>query len=88
MKNLIKEINKIRLASKNKWYYINFSCGETLYRMKAYETWIQILEINNSMRISSPANLNVTGFKKFIEDAILEYSANGDTFTIVQIKGV
>jgi len=38
----IKEINKFRLANKNKWYQVELELGRHKYKMKIYNTWAQI----------------------------------------------
>lgn len=43
---LVKQVNKVRLANKNNWYQVSFE-NETsgqLTRIKCYNTWIQLSE--------------------------------------------
>ena len=38
----IKQINKFRLSNKNNWYLIELNYSPYIYKMKIYNTWIQV----------------------------------------------
>lgn len=64
VEQLIKDINKIRLNNKNKWYYYtNRNLG---IELKAFDTWIQILRINGK-NYPSVMELTVGEFKKHLK---------------------
>jgi hypothetical protein len=68
---LVKEVNKVRLSNKNKWYQITFKnndSGETT-RIKAYNTWIQLSE---KPVFSNAMELTATEFKSNVKSGLLK----------------
>ena len=67
MKELIKDINNKRKANKNKWWFYS---GKTLsgqdFKIKAYNTWIQRLEIGDLI-YSSGMDIKVSEFNNILE---------------------
>ena len=68
MENFIKTINKLRLNNKNGWYYFNEIVNGKDIKIKGYNTWLQILKIDD---ISFPTTMNnsVKDFKKELSTA-------------------
>lgn len=65
----IKHINKIRLENKNKWYFYTGTVNNKHIQLKAYETWIQVLRINN-VNFSSCMDISVKQFKDHISSSL------------------
>lgn len=67
MKELLKEINKTRKENKGTWWFYS---GKTLsgmdFKLKAYGTWIQILQIGD-LTYSSGMDIKVSEFNNFLE---------------------
>ena len=42
----LKLINKVRLANKNKWYFIELNYNNKIYQIKAFGTWLQVFKLN------------------------------------------
>lgn len=69
-------INKIRLQNKNNWYQLNITTATNLYKIKAYNTWLQLIYVCNKDTLqlkykdSSPMDLKPTQFKEFIKSRI------------------
>ena len=40
--NAIKQINKARLDNRNNWYQIKLIYGSHIFKLKIYNTWIQL----------------------------------------------
>lgn len=66
----VAAINKARLANKNKWIaYVGTVAGQSV-RIKSYNTgYLQILEVNG-LNHAPPMDMNVTGWKESILNAI------------------
>jgi hypothetical protein len=74
-KNLaIKEINKFRLKNKNKWFQIELTYFEYVYRMKIFNTWVQLnyQYQNDKLNFNNPSvmDLNVKNFKNYLSESI------------------
>ena len=64
---LIKILNKLRLANKNKWVYYT----ENNIQYKAFNCWVQILRVGVSpVNHASLMNLNVKEFKAHLLNSI------------------
>lgn len=72
--NIIKEINKFRLQNKNKWYQIELHFNEYLYKMKCFDTWVQLNYIiqNDNILYNEPSSMDLTPskFKQYLNDII------------------
>lgn len=70
---LANVINKIRLQNKNNWYQLHITTSTNLYKIKAYNTWMQLVYVYNKDTLqlkykdSSPMDLKPTQFKEFIK---------------------
>ena len=71
---IIKEINKFRLQNKNKWYQIELHFNEYLYKMKCFDTWVQLNYIiqNDNILYNEPSAMDLTPskFKQYLNDII------------------
>ena len=74
---LIKLINKHRINNKNNWYQVHVKHNGYEYRMKCYDTWIQLNYIyhDNGLNFlicddSSPMDMSVKEFKQFLSNTI------------------
>ena len=68
---IINRVNKHRLANKNNWYQAEVYYNGYIYKIKAYNTWIQILRkvsMNGSIiyNESSSMDISVGKFKDFL----------------------
>jgi hypothetical protein len=68
-KEFIELANKERLKDKNKWVFLNEYVNDLPISYKAFNTWVQILKYNG-LNDSSPMNLNVSEFKKYLLNTI------------------
>jgi len=68
-KEFIKLANDKRLKNKNKWIFLNEYVNDFPISYKAFNTWVQILKYNG-LNDSSPMNLNVSEFKKYLLNTI------------------
>lgn len=67
LKQLIKIINHERKLNKNKWsYYCGVTASGKPFKIKFYNTWIQVLEIEN-VKYSSGIDITVKEFNNFLE---------------------
>lgn len=72
----IKEINKFRLANKNKWYQVEVEYEGFTYQMKIFNTWAQIARkrFTDSGELvhnyPSPMELKVKEFKEYLNKFI------------------
>jgi hypothetical protein len=64
---LIKHLNTLRKANKEKWVY--FRDEELKISYKAFNTWIQILSIDN-IRHSNNMESTVKEFNNFLDNAL------------------
>ena len=64
IKQLIKDINTIRLNNKNKWYY--YTNKDLGIELKAFDTWIQIFRVKGK-NYPSVMELAVGEFKSHIK---------------------
>lgn len=66
---LTKQVNKVRLANKNKWYQISFENETTgkLTRLKIYNTWIQITE---NVHFETGMDYTITEFKENVKKGV------------------
>lgn len=69
-KEFNKMINKKRLDNKDKWVVVQELVGECLVVVKFYNTWIQLMYINDGAKYSGPMDCSVTEFRKFISDTL------------------
>lgn len=65
----IKEINKIRLANKNKWFVVTATVDGKNVQIKNYNTWPQIMRVDG-ITMPSPMEMNVSEWKNFINTHI------------------
>ncbi len=64
---LIKHLNALRKANKEKWVY--FRDEELKISYKAFNTWVQILSIDN-IRHSNNMESTVKDFNNFLDNAL------------------
>ena len=71
---LIKLINKHRLNNKNRWYQCNVSCNGYNYKIKGYNTWVQLCYVykNNKLLYNTalPMDVSAKDFKEFLNNTI------------------
>jgi hypothetical protein len=70
----IKKINKFRLENKNSWYQVELTYSPYVYKMKIYNTWVQLFYCykGEELLYNSPSvmDLNIGDFKNFLQRAI------------------
>ena len=70
----IKQINAFRLENKNRWYQIELNYDTHVYKMKIYNTWVQIFRKVKDGNIlwndSSAMDIKVGEFKKYLQEKI------------------
>ena len=64
---LITHLNTLRKANKEKWVY--FRDDELKISYKAFNTWVQILSIDN-IRHSNNMGATVKDFNNFLDNAL------------------
>lgn len=87
VKNLVKEVNKLRLNNKNQWYY--YTNTDYHFRIKGFETSIQMFQKNigqgNSIHIPVGMSMTATEYKTFLKneitDIVKEFIKNGQQIT-------
>jgi hypothetical protein len=69
----IKLINDLRKKKKNQWVTkrIPNVMGKIIY-IKFFNTWIQILIINNEIKYSGPMDCKVSEFNAFLHKTLTE----------------
>lgn len=69
-KEALTLINKIRLANKNKWYFIELIHNNKTYQIKAFGTWLQVfklnLKYNPSVDYSNAMDQSIKQYKEHI----------------------
>ena len=68
----VKQLNKARLSNKNQWYSVAGMFGPYYVRYKAFNTSIQILDIDG-IHHNSTFDLSVKDFKEALTSAF-EYA--------------
>lgn len=74
---LANVINKIRLENKNCWYQLHITTSTNLYKIKGFNTWLQLIYVYNKDTLqlkckdNSPMDLKPTQFKEFIKSRII-----------------
>lgn len=70
----IKLINKHRLNNKNNWYQCDVSCNGYNYKIKAFDTWVQLCYVykDNELLYNNPSHMDISikDFKQFLIDTI------------------
>lgn len=73
-KEIIKAINKHRLNNKNKWYKVEIKYLPFTYKLKAFNTWVQLAYIYEGEHLksnnSSMMDQTVTQFKNYLDNLI------------------
>ena len=83
IQNVIKLVNKERLANKGKWWFYAGVCNGKSFTIKAYGTWIQILKFEHEdIRRSSSMDISVKEFKEYL-DANFYSATSGETWSQV-----
>lgn len=61
----VKAMNTKRLENKDKWWtWVGTFKGKSV-RIKCYNTWLQVFEVDG-INHSSPMEMNVTGFRNWL----------------------
>ena len=64
----VKLTNKARLANKGHWYSATGLVNNKEIRLKAFGTWLQVLDVN-AIRHGVSTNVSVAGFKEILSRA-------------------
>lgn len=64
----VQTVNKFRLMNKNSWYGAIFTVENKTVRIKGYNTWLQIFEIDG-IRQANTMDISVKQFKINLETA-------------------
>ncbi len=71
----IKLINKFRLANKNKWYQVELQYAPYTYKMKCYNTWVQLnyQYEGGKLNYNNPSGMDMSAgqFKGYLQDVIV-----------------
>lgn len=65
----IKCINKLRIDNKNNWYEYMGTVNNKRVILKGYNTWLQILKVNNT-RINTNMSISVAEFKNKLAESL------------------
>jgi len=69
----IKLINDLRKKNKNQWVQKRVpNVHGKVVRIKFYNTWIQILSIEDSIKYSNTMDCKVSEFTKFLRETLRE----------------
>lgn len=69
---IFKIINKERLENKNNWYFLNLEIDNLQIKIKGYNTWLQIFQING-VSCSNVMDQSVKDFKNHILKSLEKY---------------
>ena len=73
--DIIKQANKFRLANKNKWYQLEIHYSPNVYKIKAYNTWLQIIRTERDGQVISNSSgvmdITATQFKQSLDSIII-----------------
>ena len=67
----VKEVNKLRLASKNQWYYFCGRVNGKDFKLEGYNISLQIFEVNN-WDCSNAIGQSVKDFKLHLQKMVDE----------------
>lgn len=62
----VKEVNSLRLATKNKWYMNEYNVNGKHVRIKGYNTWLQIFTVDG-INQNTVMDISVTEFKNTLK---------------------
>jgi hypothetical protein len=68
---LIKQLNALRLANRDKWVFYTAQIDGVTINYKAYNTWVQIIEFDG-IKTGSGMGMSPTEFKAYINKTITE----------------
>jgi len=70
----IKQINSFRLQNKNKWYQIDLNFNGFNFKMKIYNTWVQLNYKYKDEKLlyndSSGMDQSITEFKDYLKKSL------------------
>tara|TARA_R100001463_G_scaffold77580_1_gene131707 strand:+ start:1011 stop:1292 length:282 start_codon:yes stop_codon:yes gene_type:complete len=69
----LKLINKIRLANKNKWYFIELIHNNKKYEIKGFGTWLQLFKLNLKFNRSSLCIYSCVDYSNCMDQTISQY---------------
>ena len=69
IETLTAKFNRRRKTNKNKWFTVSHIINDELVSIKCFDTWIQILEIEN-IKSSSPMDLTVTDINTWLLESL------------------
>ena len=67
----VKEVNKLRLAKKNQWYFLTGTVNGKDLKLKGYNNWLQIFKVNN-WDCSNVMGQSVKDFKLHLQKMVDE----------------
>ena len=67
--DFIKTVNSLRLTNKNSWYMWQGTVENKTVRLKGYQTWLQIFEVDG-LRVPTVSDISVSDFKKLLSDNV------------------
>ena len=68
--DFVKELNKARLANKNKWIFYRGNVNGRRVEIKTYDTgYLQIMRVDD-LHHNAPMDMKVGAWKEFIEKSV------------------
>lgn len=68
--DFVKELNKLRLANKNKWIFVYADVEGNRVLVKTYETYLQRYFVNGRQVQSGAMDMSITAWKQELERGI------------------
>ena len=65
----VTHVNQLRKDNKNNWYWFTGKVNNKNVRLKGYNTWLQIFEIEG-LRLSCGMDVSVKEFKQSLEKGV------------------
>ncbi len=69
---LFDHLNKMRLIHKGQWLFYTGECEGHTIKYKSYNTWVQLLEIDNGLRYTNLMDQKVSEWKRFLINTLNE----------------
>lgn len=69
--DFVKTVNSLRLANKNKWYFLNGTVNGCNFEIKGFGTWLQVIKVND-INCANCMDQSVAEFKNHLKTVAIE----------------
>lgn len=69
--DFVKTVNSLRLANKNKWYFLSGTVNGCGFEIKGFGTWLQVIKING-INCANCMDQSVAEFKNHLKTVAFE----------------